>query len=258
MRQFLYDLYQIVKSLGRRTSTSPPPRLTYNIPDTIKNVLPGTCCVCGRYLTDSYYVDWDGNKVCARHMKSICNSCRRYYGPSATEVEPNVHLCYSCAKHLITPETAELVIGRIRYFYRQNGIEIKSHINLKVISVQEMTQIKGENCRGFVIYPPKSNGYDIAVLRHLSQTVFASVMAHELLHVWQFENNINPPSPICEGFCNLGAYLFMQSIGTSTALGQLKLYEGDTSEIYGQGFKEMKKIYDTTGMVGVLSKMRLY
>lgn len=232
--------------------------LASNAPSEVKICLPSACCVCGKPLVGRYFQDWEHNTVCEQHKDAICNSCHRFYGPSATEVEPNVFLCHSCHTHLITPQLAERVIGQVRYYYRKQGMAVKSRIRLEVVSVKEMTKRMGEGYKGYVEYPPENGEYLVVVIRHLSVSVFAAVMAHELLHVWQYENNINPPIPICEGFCNLGAYLFMKAIGSPTAQGQLILFQSDTSEVYGAGFKAVKKIFDLEGIRGVLTEMNKY
>lgn len=216
------------------------------------------CCVCKYPLFGKYFVDWDGNVVCPQHKDALCHSCRRFYGSNATEVEPGIFLCNSCMSHLITPSRAEHIIGRIRYFYRQNGIEIKSRIKLKVISAKEMAQQYSPQHQGFVVSPPVNGEFLVVILRHLSQTVFATVMAHEILHVWQFENQITPPLEICEGFCNLGSYLFLKYINSPVAQGQQILLEFDDSDIYGKGFKKLKKIYDSTGISGIISEIKKY
>lgn len=121
-----------------------------------------------------------------------------------------------------------------------------------------MEKMNGANVRGYVLYPPDSNGYTIVVLRHLSKTVLALVMAHEMLHIWQYENQLFPPAPITEGFCNLGSYLILQSIGSKVASGQILLLSNSTDPIYGDGFRKMKEMYERQGLPSVIAYMHSF
>lgn len=56
--------------------------------------------------------------------------------------------------------------------------------------------------------------FKIFILKSLPKTFFAGFLAHEYMHVWQYQHNINPPIDICEGFCNLGSMAMYQKINT--------------------------------------------
>ena len=53
--------------------------------------------------------------------------------------------------------------------------------------------------------------YKIYILSNLHQTEFKSVLAHEFLHVYLFENNYQLSPEIREGFCNLGSELIYEN-----------------------------------------------
>jgi len=210
------------------------------------------CAVCNDWILLTGYEDWAGNRVCPIHKDAFCASCGRYYGIGAVMREPQVWLCKSCMQHLITPDLAEKSIGFIRNFYRQQKLGELPHINLHVVSHEEMRNKAGEDVRGYTIYPSQAGTYTIVILRNLSMSVFTMVAAHELLHIWQWEKKLNPPAPLCEGFCNLGAFLVMQSIGKPASEGQLILLNNNNDPIYGGGFRHIKAIYDKEGWEGVI------
>ena len=49
--------------------------------------------------------------------------------------------------------------------------------------------------------------HEITLLTGLPRLQFCGVLAHELLHVWLNEANLQPPTQLMEGFCNLGSHI---------------------------------------------------
>ena len=217
-----------------------------------------SCSVCGKPLLAFAYQDWEGNKVCMEHKDCMCNSCGRTYGKRAKEVEPHVWLCESCATHMPNKKAVKSIIAYIRTFYKQKGLAVNPHIKLRGVAIAQMERENAANVRGYVMLPPDTDGYTVVVLRHLSRTVLAFVLAHEMLHIWQHEHHIYPPAPITEGFCNLGAYLALQSIGTKVAEGQILLLSNNTDPIYGDGFRKMKEMYENQGLSAVIRYMHSF
>ena len=82
---------------------------------------------------------------------------------------------------------------------------------------------------GFASYSGVQN--DIYVLRHLSKTCYAGVLAHEMLHLWQNKNGLSPRRDICEGFCNLGSFEILKSNGTQVAISRISALEQDPDPI---------------------------
>ncbi|MBR1716352.1 MAG: hypothetical protein IJ718_01880 [Paludibacteraceae bacterium] len=152
----------------------------------------------------------------------------------------------------------EKTVSYIRTFYKQHGLEVQSHVVLKGVTAAQMARLYSSDARGYVELPPSSDGYHIIVRRYLARAVLAMVLSHELLHVWQYEHHIYPPAAIGEGFCNLGAYLIMQSIHTPTAMGQIELLNGDTDAIYGEGFRTMRTMYEQNGLPAVIAYMKSF
>jgi len=213
------------------------------------------CSYCNQLVLTSGYRDWEGNCACNEHKDMRCFSCDRFIGVGAVMREPSVWLCPSCMQHLITPELAEKSIAYIRQFYGQLPIGKIPYFDLHVLSEAEMAKRAGKGAKGYTFYPPSHGVYEIFTLRNLSMTVFTMVVAHEMLHLWQFERNVHPASPLSEGFCNLGAYLIMQSIGKPVSEGQLVILNNDPSPVYGDGFRQIKAIYERHGWQGVIQEI---
>ena len=217
-----------------------------------------SCNVCGKILLGVAYQDWSGNRVCEEHNNCFCSSCGRYYGAKATEIVSGEWLCENCKNNLPDKAGVEKTVSYIRTFYQPHGLEVQSHVVLKGVTAAQMARLYSSNARGYVELLQSSDGYHIVVRRYLARAVLAMVLSHELLHVWQYEHHINPPAAICEGFCNLGAYLIMQSIHTPTAMGQIELLNGDTDAIYGEGFRTMRTMYEQKGLPAVIAYMKSF
>lgn len=225
----------------------------------LHSLLSGRSCnVCGKMLHGEAYQDWSGNLACKEHNACFCSSCGRYYGSKAKEVVPGEWLCETCVNNLPDKAGVEKTISYIRTFYKQQGLEVTSHIVLKGVTTAQMAHLHSKQARGFVELPPDADGYHIVVRRYLSRAVLAMILSHELLHIWQFEHQIFPPDAICEGFCNLGSYLVMQSIHTPTAMGQIEMLNGDTDVVYGDGFRKMKEMYEQIGLASVIAYMQSF
>ena len=57
-----------------------------------------------------------------------------------------------------------------------------------------------------------SQSYHIYILSNLHKVVFNAVLAHELLHTWLYDNQINLSPLAEEGFCNLGRYIIYNNL----------------------------------------------
>lgn len=90
----------------------------------------------------------------------------------------------------------------------------------------------------------------------MSRTSYTSVLAHEMLHLWQYKNGLSLRQDICEGFCNLGSYEILKSIGTQVAKSRMAIMEKPTDPIYGDGFRKVKVVYDRGGCAEVINKIK--
>lgn len=149
---------------------------------------------------------------------------------------------------IITPTSALRIIGYIRAFYREQGLGEIGHVQLHVLSQGEMEWRYGDGVVGNA-----TSQHVINTLRHVPPSVFASIFAHELLHIWQYEHGLFYLEPeLCEGFCNLGSYLFLQRVGTPGCRRCMSLLLHNPDPIYGGGFRLLLSLYQHKGWLTVM------
>jgi len=89
--------------------------------------------------------------------------------------------------------------------------------------------------------------YTVFFYRHITVVAFADVLAHELLHIWQYDHHIAPDALHCEGFCNLGSYFILSAIGNAEANARIERMLKSPDPVYGDGVRLMKRHYDHGG-----------
>ena len=147
----------------------------------------------------------------------------------------------------VSSEAALRIIAYIRTFYRTQGLGDIGPIDLHVFKDEEMERRFGKDVMGNA-----NTLHQINSRRQLTASEFAEVMAHELLHCWMFERGIYPPLDLCEGFCELGAYLFLNHINRPNALFRAQCIMQNPDPIYGDGFRTVNNAYLVGGWAGAI------
>jgi hypothetical protein len=80
---------------------------------------------------------------------------------------------------------------------------------------------------------------------------FEAVLAHELLHVWLLEKDIQLSKKETEGLCNLGSALVYQADNSKLAERLLEKMESSSDRLYGKGFRKMKDKLQRLGWKGL-------
>ena len=115
-----------------------------------------------------------------------------------------------------------------------------------MVSAEKMYQLTHDkNTRGLA--QAVGSNYTIFVYRELSRVAFAQVLAHEMLHIYQYNRNIHPEKSLCEGFCNLGSYVVLKAIHVKEADAAIENMKKCTDPIYGDGFRHLLTIYKNGG-----------
>lgn len=148
---------------------------------------------------------------------------------------------------LVSAQSALRIITYIRAFYREQGLGEIDHIDLHVFKDEDMDRLFGNNVAGNA-----NTQHEINSRRQLTPSEFAEVMAHEMLHCWMFERNIFPPPKLCEGFCELGAYLFLQRVNRPNALSLAQSILENPDPVYGDGFRLVYNSYIIGGWATVI------
>ena len=215
------------------------------------------CCICGNSICGKYYIDWIGHTVCASHIDLVarCASCGQFCNSKAKEIGLGMKVCVHCQKYRIEKEESHVIVEYIKNIYRNSPIGEVTHWHLKMVNALrlfEMTQDK--NTRGLA--QARGHDYTIFVYRELSRVAFAQVLAHEMLHVYQYVHHLSPPKAICEGFCNLGSYVVLNAINNKEAKAAIENLMNNSDPVYGDGFRQMLELFRHGGWEEAITKIR--
>lgn len=220
------------------------------------------CHVCGHSIEGRYRMDRYNNCVCENHLNTpLCFCCGRFCNNSARYVSNNQMVCITCQQKRIENDSAARMIPFVYKVYGDLGFRLPGY-KVKLVSVSEMQKLYKMEDDSFPLGLAHFNGkdYTIFVIHDISRIKFVEVIAHEILHTWQWQRSINPPDIICEGFCNFGAYLVLKELmknhptdETDMALWSLMK---NPDEIYGDGFRELRDIYDIRGFKAVIEYIK--
>lgn len=97
----------------------------------------------------------------------------------------------------------------------------------------------------------------IRVLSHLSEPLFESVVAHELVHVWvaqNFNRNLKPCKE--EGACQLASDLVLAENADQRAAYFRKKLMINPDPVYGECFRMAAKLAKDEGVQEVLNRLR--
>ena len=122
------------------------------------------------------------------------------------------------------------------------------------------SQLKGftqmiRNYNGEIRQYSSGKIYQLYLLFGLPRIEFEAVLAHELLHVWIYENDLDLSSFILEGFCNLGADLIYNNDSTKFSQIHLKALAENKHPNYGEGYLFMKKNLEKSGWKNLLKNL---
>lgn len=217
------------------------------------------CVICGRQIGyGNFFLDWAGNTVCGHHSEEemkMCVSCGRFCGPKSIELVRGKWLCPVCQKHIITSEQCAKMAHWIKEVYKRCPIGHVEMVKLKSMTPEQMMMASGSrNVMGLA--QGVGRDYTVYFYRHMSIVAFTDILAHELLHIWQYDHNIHPDSLHCEGFCNLGSWFILNAIGNPESKARMKWLENSRDPIYGDGFRLMKAFYDRGGWNMAISELK--
>ena len=206
------------------------------------------CYICNKRINGQYYFDWARHCICASHIKHVvkCASCGQFCDSSAKDIGVGMRICAHCLKYRVERVDSEGIIESVKEIYRKSEIGDVTRWNLKMVDAETLYKMTNDvNTRGLA--RAVGNEYTIFIYRELSRVAFAQVLAHEMLHVYQYINDIHPLKAKCEGFCNLGSYVVLSSINNLEAKAAMKNLKNNHDPIYGDGFRLMLSAYESGG-----------
>lgn len=220
---------------------------------------PTKCDICGNYPFLPC-LDIFGHKVCIKHRKegtiSHCSFCGRFcLQKNSLMISDGVFCCPRCIGD-IPKDNKELgqMAFSIRNYYKECGLGEIPRFWVNQVKYDQLLQREGRVCLAYA--EKRVDCYDIYLYEGLSRTIYISTLAHEVLHLWLWDHNLDPEADIREGFCNLGSYMIMKQLKTEDSRFRMRMYERDTDILYGGGFRKMKAIYDKGGWQSVIAFLK--
>ena len=216
------------------------------------------CLLCGQPIVGKYIIDHYNNCVCDKHDNvDLCFCCGRFCDSKSINISPVHKICSTCQQKRIENDSAARMLPFVYKVYEGLGFRLPGY-RIKLISVSEMIKLSNTGLAEFPLGLAQKKGdqYTIYILHELSRLKFVDVIAHEILHTWQWERRILPPDVFCEGFCNFGTFLVLKELmrkhpTEETDMALLRLLK-DPDEVYGDGFREIRDLYDRQGFKAVI------
>ncbi|MBO4738692.1 MAG: protein DA1 [Bacteroidales bacterium] len=239
------------------------------------------CIICHKEINGSCACDQWHNVACKEHLDNdeiaFCSACGSFVRKSPLAcMADGRYLCDVCITQTIrtTQQIADIkkdVAGRLH----DNGIVFPIDITtipIEIVNMQKFGQLLhctptlthkgltltksytsiGGNLLG--IRPKLS--HQVYILDNLIRVDFSGVLAHEMMHIWQHENNIKLAPKQCEGLCNLASWLVYDTMVSDMSKYFMEVLKTNADPIYGDGFRYVFEKYERLGLAEVLSLAR--
>ncbi|MBF0225556.1 MAG: hypothetical protein HQK76_08895 [Desulfobacterales bacterium] len=234
------------------------------------------CDICLRPIEGEYIKDVWGHKAHKHHngQKTVtCDTCSRILSSAtsngAFKYSDGRYICGYCKAGAIENiESAKRYVPEILKQLSQYGMKgIPNNIPIFLVDRNQLAKISNnkfsKDTKGFTKIETKllnnvkvSSSYEIYILFGLQELAFKGTLAHELLHVWQFEHNARLSKIESEGFCNLGSAIIYESGSSQLATILLDNLKNDPDPIYGAGYRKMSKKLESIGWAKLLDQVR--
>ena len=240
-----------------------------------ENYIAPKCSLCLKILTKEYLVDAWGNPFHKSHEAEgiYCSSCSRIISEGVTQggykLDDGRFLCSLCQSNIVqSPSQIDASKKKVLTLLEKIGIDgIKEDIPISLanrFTLQKLAdEIASSHLKGFTkfsyIKSPFGNlasEYKIYILDRLPIIEFEAVLAHEYLHVWLYENNIELPLTQQEGFCNLASAYIYQQNGSQFSTIHLDSMDIDSDPNYGDGYRKMKLQLEKNGWKSLLQTVQ--
>jgi len=233
---------------------------------------PPTCTICLNVLKGEYSVDAWNNPFHTHHENDgiFCNSCSRIISQGITHggfhYIDGHYLCSLCQISVVEDDSVinAAHISVITQFKEVGIHNIPDAIPIKLINLGELNErFSGQthgNLKGFTQKTKHHTSqlyYTIFMLFGLPRIEFEAVLAHELLHVWLHEKEVELSLASTEGFCNLGSYLIYKNDNTHFSSNHIKAMATSEDIVYGKGFREMKVLLEKLGWEKLIINLSL-
>ena len=243
------------------------------------NFILDKCDVCYQPIDGEYIKDPWGNIYHNHHRSKMpsCESRNRLISKNTTDggyrINDSRTVCNICREYVIHDKNEiENIYSDLRNELKNLGISnLPKTMSIKLIDTKEelfrISKIPSSNgLQGYTKYNYQTFGkekinenFTIFILSNLHEINFRAVLAHEMLHVYLFKNDISLRESLVEGFCNLGAkYVYDSNIENKISELKLKsMYKSNHPE-YGRGFRIMDSELERYGWSTLLHKLESY
>ena len=250
----------------------------YHVQCYKNNKLP-KCSYCTKPLEGVHLKDSWGNLYHEYHNGAktpTCFSCNRVISKKTSNGGVRLNdgrtLCSFCNKYaIVQPHQVAPHNRAARARLQKVGISgIPTNVKVQLVDQKQLARltnglsyhIKG-GMRGLTLSEETLVGkkrtnstHTIYLLQHMATLELEGVLAHELIHVWLFENRIKLSSAETEGLCNLGNYLTYSENPSPMAKHFLQTLQDDKDPVYGDGYRTMKARLDQLGWPKLLSSIK--
>ncbi len=236
------------------------------------------CSICGQNIQGRYYYDFWNHTFCVHHYDcgevATCTSCSAMvHTDSVLRLNDGRCLCKSCQAQVVNlPEQIDRLRKIVIIKLLDEGVHYKDKylesVPIQIVSAQELARLRNApvnvNNKGVTITKGISSvigsmigfspilSHKVYILENQIKIEFMGTLAHELLHVWQNENQVKLPPPQCEGLCNLGSWLIYSTVSDPKTSYFLKSIKESPDPVYGDGFRHVYGVYERVGWEGVL------
>ncbi len=232
------------------------------------------CAVCGQTIKGEYYQDFWGNAVHAYHQgeEPQCEYCGRFISEYTTgggfRYGDGRIVCKLCEKTAVEDSaTVDTLQNRIMEILATFGITIDDgYIPVDLVDKTVMAGLDNDHIdpNGYT-YIEETTSLGVTLERHLDIFLLhgmprlhvLATLAHELMHVWLYENapdNMDPA--LCEGSCNYAGYLVLQQYPGKESEYIQSTFRNEPDSVYGDGFRRVADYVEKHGVDEWLSYLK--
>jgi hypothetical protein len=209
------------------------------------------CKCCQRPILDRgwQYLRVEGIYCNICHNKrEHCDTCGVPLKNDYIKLEDRRLICLPCHHQAIkdSKKAYEILKEVESVIFRKFKIKVNhsSRLNLKnKDELENLQDRREENVLG--IFKRVNSSFDIYLLSHLPYSLSVGVLSHEYIHAWQAENTPSKQDLILrEGFCEWVSYHVLLELNLKKEAALI----GKRKDIYGQGFRFMRKLEKEKGI----------
>jgi hypothetical protein len=235
------------------------------------------CSVCNQPVRTSYLTNHWGDSYCLNHRNELpaccgCGRlvCERLTGGGVTYKDGR-KMCNLCRRTAVD-DTADAAseLARVRRTLARLGFDVKqTSIPLRLLGRSELKRLSsgsvGAQPAGLTRTMVRSvdgkvvqrEVQEVLALYGLPREQLASVLAHELGHVWLFLNSFPVLPPLVEeGICGLAELLWLRDQHTADAAYRIKLLQESNDPVYGTGFRAAQRALSGQSLSALLAHVR--